>query len=72
MLKQIIIELELPDDKPIEACSHAAVGKGMDAELSKFENWFIKTDNSPLISSERAILKTYLAWKLLFENLKDK
>jgi len=39
--------------------------EAVDAELASFDAWFQNTlKNAPLVKSERAILKTYLAWKL--------
>lgn len=36
-----------------------------DEEIKKFDDWFQKqTGNEPLVRSERAILKTYLYYKL--------
>ena len=37
----------------------------VDEEVSSFDAWFQATlNNGPLVNSERAIVKTYLAWKL--------
>jgi len=37
----------------------------VDVELASFDTWFQATlNNGPLVNSERAIVKTYLAWKL--------
>lgn len=36
----------------------------VDEELNKFDEWFQSLGNSPIIKSERAIVKAFLAWKL--------
>lgn len=40
----------------------------LDHELNKFNEWFASAGNQPLIHMERSILKTYMAWKLLYED----
>jgi len=52
----IHLQSTLPKEKLEEA---------VDAELASFDTWFQATlGNGPLVNSERAIVKTYLAWKL--------
>lgn len=36
----------------------------VDNDIAKFNEWFISLGNDPLVKAERAIIKTYLAWKL--------
>lgn len=43
----------------------AEVEREVDADIDEFERWFAsKVENGPLLHAERAILKTYLWWKL--------
>lgn len=41
-----------------------ALEEGVDQEIQEFDAWFQSLGNSPLVKGERAIIKTYLAWKL--------
>lgn len=50
------IELELGEETVPE--------KVVDADIESFNKWFQGLGNDPLIKSERAIIKTWLAWKL--------
>jgi len=62
------INLELPDGKTLKDASREEVAAGMDPELSAFQNWFMEQGNHALIGPERSILKTYIAWKVLYED----
>lgn len=62
------INLELPDGKTVRTASNEEIAAGMDPELATFQEWFQEQGNGPLIGPERSILKTYLAWKVLYEN----
>lgn len=57
------IKLSLPGGRGLESYSKEELARGMDFEVREFEEWFRKQGNSPLIGHERAILKTYIAWK---------
>jgi hypothetical protein len=57
------INLELPDLKS----SPEQIAVAMDDELNRFQAFFTAKGNQPLMMIERSILKTYLAWKLLYE-----
>ena len=62
---QIVVGLDLND--PIESVPKEQQGPAMTGELQRFEAWFKAQGNSPLVRAEQAILRTYLAWKLLHE-----
>jgi hypothetical protein len=51
--------IELQSNVPRETLEGA-----VDDELKKFDEWFQGLGNDPLVKGERAIIKTYLAWKL--------
>ena len=61
------IKIDISLDKPLKQSSNEELALGLDAELNKFTGWFRSKGNEPLIKIERAIVKTYLAWKLLYE-----
>lgn len=67
MMWNVQIKLDLPGDPVISGVADQDLAKSMDAELSLFEQWFKEQGNNPLVGVERAILKTYLAWKLRYE-----
>lgn len=68
MIWNVQIKLDLPEDsKFMSEVSGQDLAKSMDVELKSFEEWFTHQGNSPLIGVEKAILKTYLAWKLKHE-----
>jgi len=60
------IAFGLPGGKALQDFSKEELAAGMDFELRAFEAWFQKQGNDGLIGPERAILKTYLAWKTLY------
>ena len=43
------------------------MGTAMDPEVLAFQDWFRAQGNQPLTGVERSILKTYIGWKLLYE-----
>lgn len=55
-------------EKTLRNASNEEVAAGMDTELEAFQEWFRSKGNGSLIGVERSILKTYLAWKLIYEN----
>ena len=63
----VTINLDL-GGKTVHKADNEEIAKGMDPELARFQEWFQSQGNGPLIGVERSILKTYLAWKLLYEN----
>jgi hypothetical protein len=71
MLPMIALQTEikfgLPGGKSLASFSREELAAGMDTELGNFERFFVSQGNGKLIGPERAILKTYLAWKALYE-----
>lgn len=65
--KTINVALDMPENTTFEALRPMDLGRALDAEVALFEHWFKLQGNEPLVMAERAILKTYLAWKLKFE-----
>lgn len=63
----VTINLDL-GKKTLRNSTNEEVASAMDLELGNFQAWFQGQGNGPLIGVERSILKTYLAWKLLYEN----
>lgn len=65
----IEVEIDLPDcdQADLPSVPPNELGAAMDADLRPFEQWFRGQGNGPLVGAERAILKSYLAWKLLHE-----
>jgi hypothetical protein len=62
----VTINLDL-GGKTIHKADNEEIAKGMDIELELFQQWFRSQGNQALLGVERSILKTYLAWKLLYE-----
>jgi hypothetical protein len=67
MLHDLKIKLDLPDEANVDEVEDQKLAEAMDVELHSFEQWFRGKGNDPLVGVERAILKTYLAWKLRYE-----
>lgn len=67
----ITIPLDLPGGKTVRQSTNEEVGSAMDQEIKRFQDWFLSQGNDPLVRSERAMLKTYMAFKLLYENADD-
>lgn len=64
----IKIDLDVDEESGVEDITPRTLGSAMDPEIRKFDQWFQKQGNEPLVMAERAILKTYLGWKLKFED----
>jgi len=67
MLHEIRIKLDLPEAAELDRLLYQEIASSMDVELGAFEKWFRGLGNDSLVGVERSILKTYLAWKLLYE-----
>jgi len=65
--RKIEVHLDLPDSVELRERPGEEVAAGMDEELGRFGEWFQSKGNAPLVGVERSILKTFLAWKLLYE-----
>ena len=61
------IDLPLPEGKEPKRATTAELSTAMDPELKNFDTWFRAKGNQSLVGAERTIIKTYLAWKLLYE-----
>ena len=67
MWHDIQIKLDLPEGKHLIDASDAELASAIDAELEVFQAWFRAQSNEPLVGFERSLLRTYLAWKLKYE-----
>ena len=67
MFHGVKVKLDLPDGTDLPGVKGPELAKGMDAEVDAFEQWFAGQGNAPLVNVERAIIKTYIAWKLRYE-----
>lgn len=56
MVSPKIVLDEIPANTTVEAV--------VDEDIRVFDQEFQRIGNSPIVPSERAIIKTYLAWKL--------
>jgi hypothetical protein len=65
--KSISVRLGLDPKKSFDDHSNTELASAMDTELTSFNNWFTRQGNERLTGMERSILRTYLAWKLLYE-----
>lgn len=54
------LKVSLPDTMPADA----TVEKVVDSDIEDFNRWFQAQGNDPVIHLEKAIIKTYLGWKL--------
>ena len=63
-----LIKVDLgTDEMDVDDVTPRDLGEAMEPELRKFDQWFQKQGNEPLVMAERAIIKTYLGWKIKFE-----
>lgn len=67
MIQVIAINLDLPVESDVKTVPDQELASAMDVEIKAFEEWFRTKGNDPLVGAERAILKTFLAWKLRYE-----
>ena len=67
MEKAVTIELRLPEGQTLESASRPEIGQAMDAEIERFGRWFINNGNAPLTKIEIAAIKTFIAFKVLYE-----
>lgn len=63
----IEINLDIDPDQCARDIPLDELGKAMDPEVVAFQQWFRAQGNQPLTGVERSILRTYLGWKLLYE-----
>lgn len=69
MLCNIRIKLDYPDGKPLGEASDTELIKAITTEINAFETWFKAQSNAPLVGVERSLLRTFLAWKLKYEEV---
>lgn len=67
----IPIHLEVDPEKKVRQLPNQELASAMDPEVVAFQQWFCKQGNDALTGLERSILRTYLAWKLLYETQTD-
>ena len=67
MLHDIQVKLTLPEGLPLVEATDEDLAEAMETEIGAFEAWFEDQDNAPLVGIERAIVRTFLAWKVRFE-----
>jgi hypothetical protein len=69
MPKQVPVQIVVDVDQEvaIDSLPPGQLGPAMDPEVLRFQDWFLKQGNQPLTGIERSILKTYIGWKLLYE-----
>ncbi len=71
MLRNIWIKLDLPEGKHLADASDEELALAINAEIGVFEMWFRAQSNEPLVGFERSLLRTFLAWKLKYEDTSD-
>lgn len=67
MFHGVQVNIDLPKGTTLQGADGPELAKGMEAEIDSFEKWFEGQGNAPLVNVERAIVRTYLAWKLRYE-----
>lgn len=65
--QQISVKIELDPEASPHTVSPPEFGEALAKEIDAFEKWFMSQKNGPLVPSEKAMLKTYLAWKIRYE-----
>lgn len=72
MFHDVQVKLDLPKETTLQGADGPELAKGMESEIDSFETWFEEQGNAPLVNVERAIIRTYLAWKLRYEEWPNK
>lgn len=67
MLHNIWIKLDYPEGRHLKEASDTELAAAINAEIDTFEIWFRAQKNEPLVGFERSLLRTFLAWKLKYE-----
>ena len=66
MKHTIEIDLPLPEGRRVpKDCNNAELAAAMNTEVDAFSKYMISVEQDRLVPSERTLLKTYLAWKIL-------
>ena len=63
----IKVDLDAAAEQSVEDLTPLQLGDAMEPELKRFDQWFQSQGNEPLVMAERAIIKTYLGWKIKFD-----
>lgn len=63
----IKIKLPIPEDSDLSELPNQDLAAALDTEIARFETWFESKGNNPLVGVERSIIRTFLAWKLKYE-----
>jgi hypothetical protein len=63
----IKVDLDLSEEVDVDDTTPRDLGVAMEPEIKKFDQWFQQQGNEPMVMAERAIVKTYLGWKIKFE-----
>ena len=64
---EIEIRLPLPGDRELADCNTNEISAAMNAEIDAFDVWMNTVGAGSLVSMERTLIKTYFAWKLIYE-----
>lgn len=70
-LATITVPLDMDSGKKVGDVPRPELAEAMNMELNEFQRWFCSQGNDTLTGLERSILRTYLAWKLLYESQSD-
>jgi hypothetical protein len=65
-------DLQDPIAEELLQRDRSGVEAAVDAELERFSDFCTKQLGEPLVPPERAIIKTFLGWKLGLANVKEK
>lgn len=68
MHQEVKVRLELPEGVSLGKAEGTVLAAAMEGEVNAFEEWFEGQGNAPLVNVERSIIRTYIAWKLRYEN----
>lgn len=68
MHQEVKVRLELPEGVSLGEAEGVVLAAAMEGEVNVFEEWFEGQGNAPLVNVERSIIRTYIAWKLRYEN----
>jgi hypothetical protein len=48
----------------VQSNSEATLEADVDADIAAFDEWFQRLGNEPLLKSEKAMVKTWIWWKV--------
>lgn len=67
----IPITLPLPGEKPLSECNNAELSAAMNYEIDSFDHYMKSMGQDKLVPVERTLIKTFLAWKLNREAVRN-